>query len=153
MLSDKRSSNAWVSLFDPMQVFEDDDYRLIQAFTNDDALDCVERPSALDLRVHLSQRVGAFLYSQQPQQVRQSVAELWVKRGQRGPDPVAPGCRIIRVPKAKIAAQQFKHRQPCRRLAVRHRVGFEQLAFCRQCRFELVEQPRLPGPGLGQRPR
>ena len=42
-----------------MQVFEDNYYRLIQALANDYALDCFESALALDLRVHLGQRIGA----------------------------------------------------------------------------------------------
>ena len=86
---------------------------------------------------------GAFLYSEQPQQVRQHFAECRVERRKRGTDLLAPRGRIVRVLNAKIAAQQFEHRQPGRRLAVRHRVGFQHFAFGRQCRLELVDQPRL----------
>ncbi len=46
---------------DPMQVLEDDNRRLIQAFAQDDALDCVEGAPALDLRVHLGVRVRALM--------------------------------------------------------------------------------------------
>ncbi len=43
MLSARGRASAWVSLVDPVQVFEDHDDRLIQALPNDDALDGVER--------------------------------------------------------------------------------------------------------------
>ena len=43
---------------DPVQVLEDYNQRLVQAFSKEDALDRVERALTLDVSVHLRQRVG-----------------------------------------------------------------------------------------------
>ena len=58
MLSAKRSSSAWVSPVDPMQIFKDDKGGLVQAFAHDDALDRVECAPTLNQRIHLRQRIG-----------------------------------------------------------------------------------------------
>jgi hypothetical protein len=48
----------------------------------------------------------------------------------------------------KIAAQQFEHRQPRRRLPVRHGVGFQHFAFRRKDCLELIDQARFAGARL-----
>ena len=58
-----------------MQVFEDHHQRVLQRVAQDEALDRFERAQAPDLRVHLSQRIGGFLDSEQRQQIGQQLAE------------------------------------------------------------------------------
>ena len=103
---------------DPMQVLEDHHQRVLERLAQDDPLDRFERAPAPDLRVHLGQRIGAFLYSEQSQQVRQRIAERRVECGKRGTDFLAPRGRIVRVlntenSRAAIRAPAARPR-PCR---------------------------------------
>ena len=133
---------------DPVQVFENHDYRLFQAFAKNDAFDRIERPLTLDLRIHLGNRIGTLDDAEQSEQVRQRIIKCGFEPPKCGTNLLTARCRIIDAPNAEIVAQQFEHRQPRRRLAVRHRVGFEQFTFRRQLRLELVEQARFAGAGL-----
>jgi len=62
-----------------VQVFENHDYWLFQAFGKNDSFDRIERPLTLDLRIHLSQRIWTLDDAEQCEQVRQRVAKLRVE--------------------------------------------------------------------------
>ena len=95
-----------------MKVLEDHHQRVVQRLAQYDPLDSFERALASDLRIHLGKRIGAFLYSEQPQQVWQHFTECRVEPGKRATDFLASRGRIVRVLNAKIVTQQFEHRQP-----------------------------------------
>src|SRR5215472_11788617 len=102
-----------------MQVFEDDNGWLIQAFPDNDALDRIQSTLAPDQRVHLRQRIRALLDSKQSPQIRQSVAGCRIERCDSRTDFLASCGRIINVLNTNMAPKQFEHWQPCRGLAVR----------------------------------
>jgi len=78
-----------------MQVFEDDHGWLIQAFPNNDALDRIQSALTPDWSVHLRQRVGVFLDSEQSPQIRQRVAGCRIERCDSRTDFLASrGCII-----------------------------------------------------------
>ncbi len=101
-----------------MQVLEDDDRGLIQAFAQDDALDRIEHTPALDLRVHLGVRVRPVMQSHQGIKQRQRIAERRVKRAQPRLDLVAPRGLVVGALDSEVAVQQLQHRQISRGLAV-----------------------------------
>src|ERR1700691_4373027 len=60
---------------DPVQVLEDHDDRLLEAFAQDYTLDRVERPLQLDRWRHLRERICALYDAEQSEQVWQRVFE------------------------------------------------------------------------------
>ncbi len=134
-----------------MQIFEDDNGRLIQAFAQDDALDRVERAPALGVRIHLGMRVRTLMQSHQGIKQRQGIVERPVKRAQPRLDLAASRGLVVRVLDAEVTVEQLQHRQISRGLAVRHRIGFQHLAVAGQHCLELIHQPRLAGSRLRHR--
>src|SRR5207247_10464158 len=55
---------------DPMQVFKDEDQRLVETLAQQQLLYGLERPSAAYLGVHLLERGSQVFYSQQGKEVR-----------------------------------------------------------------------------------
>jgi hypothetical protein len=73
-----------------VQILENHYQRLVDRFTQQNPLDRLQRTPPFHLPVHLGERVGLFLDSQQPEQVRQRVAERWFERGKLGAHLPAP---------------------------------------------------------------
>ena len=63
-----------------MQVLEDQHQRLVEALAQQDALDRLQRPAPFDLRIHLGERIFAFLNAEQRKQVRQRVFQRTIER-------------------------------------------------------------------------
>ena len=57
----------------PVQVFKDQDQRLVETLAQEQLLERLERPSPPNLRVHLLQRRGLFFNAQQGKQIGQRV--------------------------------------------------------------------------------
>src|SRR6266851_5099685 len=91
------------------------------------------------------------MQSQQGIKQRQGIVERRVE----GSDPRlnlrAPRGLVVGVLDTEIPVEQLQYRQISRRLAMRHRVGFEHLAIAWQHRLELIDQPRLAGSRLRHR--
>jgi len=78
------------------------------------------------LRVHLRQRLGIFLDSQERKQVRQGVAEVLVEHYHFPGHLLAPLARVVIGIDIEVVVEQFDDGQVCRRLAVRDRERLEQ---------------------------
>src|ERR1700722_10925489 len=101
-----------------MQVFEDDNQRLVQALAQQDALDRVQRPPLLDLPVHLRKRVATFDDSKQRKEVRNCVFEGAIQREYLAVHFLAPGVLIFFSVDLEVTVQKIDYRQKCRSLAV-----------------------------------
>jgi hypothetical protein len=127
---------------DPVQVLKDDDGGLIQAFAQDEALDRVENPPALDLRIHLRDWVRTLMQSQQSVEQRQRIVERRVEGADPRLNPGPSRGLVVGVFDAEVndrAAPALADKpRPCR---TRYRVGFKQLPVAGQRRLELVYQP------------
>ena len=64
----------------PMQVFKDENQRLIETLAQEQLLERLKRPSAPNLRVHLLQRRGLFFNAQQGKQIGQRVFQAAIER-------------------------------------------------------------------------
>jgi hypothetical protein len=134
-----------------VQVLEDDDSRLIQAFAQNDALDRIECAPALDLRVHLGNWVRALMQSHQGIEQWQRIVERRVEGSDPRLDLGPPLGLVVGVLDAEVTIEQLQHRQISRGLAVGNRIGFKHLAVTGQRCLELVHQPRLARPRLRHR--
>ena len=63
----------------PMQVFKDEDQRLIETLAQEELLERLKRAPAANLRVHLLQRRGLLFNAQQRKQIGQGVFQAAVE--------------------------------------------------------------------------
>ena len=94
----------------------------------------------LNLRIHLGQRIVAFLDAEQRENVRQGVFQGTVEPQHLADHLLAPLARVVLRGDPEVVAQQLDHRQVGRGLAVRDRVGFQHQAAALRDRLELEEQ-------------
>ena len=64
---------------DPVQVFKDEDERLVETLAQEELLERLERPPPPNLRVHLLQRRRLFFNAQQGKEIGQGVFQAAVK--------------------------------------------------------------------------
>jgi len=136
---------------DPVQVLEDQDQRLVEAFAQQDAFERIMRAPPPNLRVHLSQWIFGFLDSKQRKDVRQRVFQRMIQFQYLSDDFLAPLPRIILGNDSQVVAQKFDYRQICRGLAMGDRVGLQHQASRLRDRLELEEQARLAYPRIADR--
>src|SRR5712692_2228636 len=95
----------------PMQVFKDEDQRLIETLAQKQLLYGLERAPAANLWVHLLERGGQVFHPQQGKEVRQGVFEATVQPKDFANHSLAPTALIILGLNVKIVLEQFNHRQ------------------------------------------
>ena len=110
---------------DPVQVFKDQDQRLIETLAQEQLLERLKRPPPPNLRVHLLQRRGLFFDAQQGKQIGQGVFQTAVEHQHFAGDLLPSLAFVILGLNLKVALEQFNHRQIRRGFAVRDRVGFQ----------------------------
>src|SRR6202171_5552286 len=75
---------------DPVQILEDDDQWLVEALAQQDALDRLQGAPLPYLRIHLGQRSGCFLDSEEREHVGQRVLETAVEHQHLAAHLLAP---------------------------------------------------------------
>src|ERR1700730_5203371 len=110
-LSTSMSRSSWVSV-DPVQVLEDHHQRLLEALTDDDAFDRLQRAPASYPRIHHRQRRTRARDTQQAQDVGQRLRKHRVESTRFGLDLLGPATVVVLVGDLEIALQQLDHWQP-----------------------------------------
>ena len=82
----------------------------LRTLTQQDAFDRVERAPRLDLRIHLRERIVAFYYSQQAEEVGQRIFERALQRQHSAGDLFAPRALVIVRFDLEITMQQIDDR-------------------------------------------
>ena len=102
----------------PMEVFEHDDQRLVEALAQHDSFERFLRAPPPRLHVHLRKRILAFLDAEQHEEVWQRVFEALVEREQFADHLFAALAAVVGGVDSEVAVKHFDNRQIGRSLAV-----------------------------------
>ena len=129
---------------DPVQVFKDEDQRLVETLSEEQLLERLERPSrgesarpsAVTARAVLQCPARQTDTASVSSKLRSSIRTLPVTFSRR----LRSSSWALNV---EVTLEQFDHRQIRRRFAMRHRIGFQHQTTTQREQLEFVEQPRL----------
>jgi hypothetical protein len=108
-----------------MQVFEDDDQRLVETFAQDDALDRIERATLAGSRFNLRNLTVLVTEAKQPVKVWQCVFERPIENRDLASHLLAPRALIIIDGDPEIVPEQVDHWQEGGRFPERNRERFQ----------------------------
>ena len=80
---------------DPVQVFKDQDQRLVETLAQEQLLERLKRPPPPNLRVHLLQRRGLLFDAEQGKEIGQGVFQAAVERQHFAVDLLPPRAFVI----------------------------------------------------------
>ena len=132
---------------DPVQVFKDQQQRLLLTLTQQQTLEGVER--ALPSLWGIKRQEGAVVRQgvQEPEQCRQRLLEGRVQRQHLPGDPGADGAGVVAVLDAGVALEEVDDREVGRGFAIRHRGALEHQPVLRAVGVhDLIHQPGLANP-------
>ena len=124
---------------------------MIETLAQEEFLECLERPSPPNLRVHLLQRRGLLFNAEQGKKIRQRVFKCYGLRLNTLPVTLAAPLALIVVRfNPEITLEQLDHRQIRGGFAMRDRIGLKHQASSLRVQgriairpYEFVEQPGL----------
>src|ERR1700722_2017487 len=102
-----------------MQVLEDHDERLVQAFAQQQALDRVERTAPSDFGIKARELIVAFRHLEQSEKIRQSVLQRSIEDQDLSGYSLAALARVVFRGNREIVFEQVDERQVCGGLGVR----------------------------------
>src|SRR5206468_1548327 len=93
----------------PVQIFKDQDKRLVETLAQKELLDSIKRSSAPNLRVHLLEWGRLFFYPEQSKEVGQGVFETAIQHQHFAAHFLPPLPFIVLQSDGKVSLEQFDH--------------------------------------------
>src|SRR5208282_895986 len=134
---------------DPVQVFEDQQKRVIEALTMNQAPDRVASAAPPDYRIHLLERTFTVVHAQQSEQVRHRLLEGAVESEHSAGDFFTLRTFVVLIVDAEIALQQLDDRQIGGGASVRDGKGLHHESIVLRHRLEFVKEARFANARFG----